>query len=370
MKHYFAAIHLERPPKWALHDHVALVEAAYPSENSTEFANWVKVLAERPDFDLLDRPTVIRLGRVFAQWADDQWADGNSTSAVELLDPLAPIFQKIESEDNLGEPADYWLGRYLMRTKDKNDKDAALKRFAKALVASKSPSANHDRDRFQMVEKVLGEIKDSDKPKDWLKVFSIAVPNVPAGRSKRQWELLVHKCRLLAENGRLKTDLIKDMVSGDSKLLKSVGEIIEYSTDAKRTDLRIEARVAGWWGVNAFRATPELNTATKEVQLASWNKLKEFSRELTADLSDEKAFREWPNRKTVGTVNKIAEALETASEALKSINRTDDAGDFAGYASKIKAAVKAYEKWLETHSTDGVRSLSKSSPINVAALTP
>jgi serine/threonine protein kinase len=362
LRHYLAAAGLISLENLSPQDHASLVEAANAAGQVREFETNLRALARRKkDFVRLDDATVVRLGTDFSHWADQDMSSGK-----ELLDSLGPIFQKLGGQNSLDEAANYWLGYYQWRN---DEKAAARMRFAKALALSPCVKEIDARDRFPMVELVLGGIRGTDKTEDWMKVFGIAISDKPAERSERQWELMVHKCQLLTENDRMKSTLFKDLDSDDSNLLKELAQIIRYGTDSGRTDLRIEARLAGLWGLNQFTEnSPQYKKATDDARLAHFRKVKEYYGKLTDDLSNEEAFRKWPNPSKIGLAKKIAKQLEGFAVGLEKAKMHEDAKDCKGYSDTITNAIKEYLKKHATPSGQGLRSFRETSLISVASL--
>jgi serine/threonine protein kinase len=361
LKHYLDAERLEAPQLLEPRYHAALVEAAYASDKSSQFENSLRGLAERKDFGDFVRAngaTVLRLGTNFSHWADRDFRSGK-----ELLDSLGLIFQRLGTEDSLDEAANYWLGYYQWRNKEK---PAARMRFAKALALSPCVKEIDARDRFPMVELALGGIRGTDNTDDWMKVFGIAILDEPAKRSERQWELMVHKCRLLTENRGMESSLLKDL-AGNAKLLKELKEVIEYGTGSGRIDLRIEARLTGLWGLNKFTTSQEYAKAKDEARLAIWKEIEEYYFKLTVDLSNLDTFRKWPNKGKVKLARETAERMEGISEKLKAANRAADAKEFHNASEKITNTIEDYLKDPKTPpSGAGLRSFRHLSALSVA----
>jgi serine/threonine protein kinase len=339
------------------------IKAAQAAQNVREFDKRLIELCDHHDLRTLSSEARFDIAAAFAARAE-----GNPDRAVELLRKVGPrlgsLFRALAANERNGESLDYWLGRYEWEF---GEKSRAKQAFGRALAESEPSRDLYERGRLELVEESLGKFAETESPEHWLDVFRVAVPNSPKARSERQWELLVPKYRVIAENREMEDSLFKDLKDADTKILRDLQELIAYGAKVGRTDLPIEARLLRLTALNKFMKTATYQGWPLEKQMPAWEQVKKDYHELSIEFSTGDIFKAWKRRDKVVLANKIAGQLDDLAQAARKSRLTKEAADFEEDSKRIKDGLTEYQKGQSKPAGDGDRSLRRQSPTAVAA---
>jgi serine/threonine protein kinase len=353
VKHFQGAAKLvERMP---VAEFAQFTLATYTAQDMPRF---VKQLTELSQRDLQTIAADSRRGIVLAF---AEWADGNPVSAVSLLrragKNFAPLFRAIPANEPPGEALDYWLGRYEWEFGDKRRAKTA---FGRSLAESKPSQDFYKQVRLDLVEEILGGLRETASPEDWLEVFRAAIPDAAQKRTDRQWELLLAKYKVVTQNPNMRPPLFKDLEDAKPEVLRDLHGLIEYSSSVGRTDLPSEARMFRLDALISFMKTPTFRrwSREKQTQAGYWKQVCTDYHDLADAFSNRDTFKKWKRPDKVEIAEKIATDLQgLADEALK--GQLIEGTTLKNDSGRIRDAVSDYEKGKTKPADDGNRSLRR-----------